>query len=170
MPLHCLTFIACGAFSGFKAVAEQSDDEERIGFGRNVKARVPEAIAARVMEEELDRTTAFARYGFLPELIGRFNRLVAFAPLDAESLKAILVDGVLAQYQQEFAQEGITLVLEEGVLDHLVGQALQRETGARGLRAEMARSLEDAAYRHFGQSGQRTVSLRLHGDAVVADG
>jgi len=169
MPLQCITFIACGAFSGFKGVVDQIDDEVRIGFGRSVKARPPEAIAVEVMEEELTRTTAFARYGFLPELIGRFNRLVAFAPLDAGSLKAILVDGVLAEYQREFGDEGMNLTADTGVLDHIVARALQRETGARGLRAELARSIEEAAYEHFGQGEPRTICLRLRGDAIVAE-
>jgi ATP-dependent Clp protease ATP-binding subunit ClpX len=169
MPLDGITFIACGAFSGFKGVVGQLDDAVRIGFGRNIAPRVSDAIAAGIMEEELSRTTAFARYGFLPELIGRFNRLVAFAPLDAETLKSILLDGVLAEYQEEFIREGMTLTIEDGVLDHVVGQAMQRETGARGLRAELVRSLENAAYEHFGQDERRTVCLRLRGGVVVAE-
>ncbi|MGC2413378.1 MAG: AAA family ATPase [Stellaceae bacterium] len=169
MPLQGITFIACGAFSGFKGVVDQVDEGERVGFGREVKARLPEAIATQVMEEELSRTTAFARYGFLPELIGRFNRLIAFAPLDAGTLKAILMDGVLAEYQREFDDEGMTLAAEDGVLDLVVERALRRETGARGLRAELARSIEDAAYEHYGQGEMRTVCLRLRGDAIVAE-
>ena len=170
MPLAGITFIACGAFSGFKGVVEQLNDDARIGFGREAKPRDSEAIAAELMEEELSRTTAFARYGFVPELIGRFNRLVAFAPLDAETMRSILLDGVLAEYRQEFAREGMTLTIEDGVLDHVVEQAMQRETGARGLRAELTRILEDAAYEHFGQGEERSVRLRLQGGLVVADG
>lgn len=169
LPLDGITFIACGAFSGFAGVVEQLDDAARIGFGRDLAPRAPEAIAADIMEAELSRTTAFARYGFLPELIGRFNRLVAFAPLDAETLKSILLDGVLAEYREEFAREGMTLTIEDGALDHIVGQAMQRETGARGLRAALVRSLEDAAYEHFGQGERRTICLRLRGDGVAAE-
>jgi ATP-dependent Clp protease ATP-binding subunit ClpX len=169
IPLQGITFIACGAFSGFKGVVDQVEEAARIGFGRDVKARLPEAIAIQVMEEELSRTTAFARYGFLPELIGRFNRLVAFAPLDADTLKAILMDGVLAEYQREFDEEGMILAADEGVLELIVDRALQRETGARGLRAELARSIEDAAYEHFGQGEARTVRLRRDGDTIVAE-
>ena len=169
MPLAAITFIACGAFSGFKGVVEQLDDESRIGFGRIVKPRQPEAIAAGIMEEELSRTTAFSRYGFIPELIGRFNRLVTFAPLDAETLKSILIDSVLAEYRQEFDCEGMDLIVEDDVLDHVVDGAMRRETGARGLKAELTRSLEEAAYEHFGQGGRRTVRLRLEGDDVVAE-
>jgi ATP-dependent Clp protease ATP-binding subunit ClpX len=169
MPLDGITFIACGAFSGFKGVVEQLDEEERIGFGRTIRARAPDAIAAGVMEEELGRTTAFARYGFLPELIGRFNRLVAFAPLDRDTLKSILLDGVLAEYRQEFAREGITLMIGDDVVDHVVEHALRRETGARGLRAELARSLEDAAYEHFGSGDTGMLRLRLNRDAIVAE-
>lgn len=169
MPMQCITFIACGAFSGFKGVVDGFDGGERIGFGREVRARLPDAIAAGIMEEELARTTAFARYGFVPELIGRFNRLVAFAPLDAETLKAILEGGILAEYQREFAEEGMTLLAEDSVLDHVVDQALLRETGGRGLRAELSRILEDAAYEHFGRRDADQVRLRLQGGAIVAD-
>ena len=51
------------------------------------RARAAEtAIATRMTEEQLEQTTAFARYGFIPELIGRFNRLVSFSPLDSATL------------------------------------------------------------------------------------
>jgi ATP-dependent Clp protease ATP-binding subunit ClpX len=169
MPMAGITFIACGAFSGFKGVVEGLDGEERIGFGHEVRARLPDAIAAGIMEEELAKTTAFARYGFVPELIGRFNRLVAFAPLDADTLKAILEGGILAEYQREFAAEGMTLVAEDSVLDHVVDQALLRETGGRGLRAELSRILEDAAYEHFGQQNEGEIRLRLHDGAIFAE-
>lgn len=169
MPMAGITFIACGAFSGFKGVVDGLDGEERIGFGREVKARQADAIAAGIMEEELAKTTAFARYGFVPELIGRFNRLVAFAPLDAETLRAILTGGILAEYQREFAEEGMALVADDSVLDHVVDQALLRETGGRGLRAELSRILEDAAYEHFGQHNEGAIRLRLQDGAIVAE-
>jgi ATP-dependent Clp protease ATP-binding subunit ClpX len=163
-----ITFIACGAFSGLKGTAEGLTRTERLGFGRDPKRKDTEAIAERLTEDELEQTTAFSRYGFIPELIGRFNRIVSFAPLDAGTLKDILQVNVLRTYEREFEQEGLKLVVEPEVRDWVVARALKRETGARGLRASLAPVLERAAYEHFGQPGATSLRLVLEGDQVRA--
>lgn len=168
MPLTGLTFIACGAFSGLKGTAESLTRAERLGFGREVKARGSETIAERLSEDELERTTAFSRYGFLPELMGRFTRMVSFAPLDARTLEEILQDNVLRAYEREFAHEGLQLVVTPEVRQHVVAGALKRETGARGLRAALAPVLERAAYDSFGQGLGGTVRLVLRDGRVEA--
>jgi ATP-dependent Clp protease ATP-binding subunit ClpX len=167
MELSCVTFIACGAFSGLRSTAEGMAREERLGFGREPRATKAEAIASSVTQEQLEQTTAFARYGFIPELIGRFNRLVSFSPLDAATLGDILQHNVLRGYEREFEQEGLQLVVEPAVRDYVVARALKRETGARGLRTTLAPLLEGAAYEHFGrQDASGTVRLVLEGDTV----
>lgn len=166
MEMAGLTFIACGAFSGLKGTAEGLARSERLGFGREPQRQQQEAIAERVTEDQLEQTTAFSRYGFIPELIGRFNRIVSFAPLDASTLKDILQANVLRAYEREFEQEGLKLVVEPPVRDWVVARALKRETGARGLRASLAAPLEHAAYEHFGRPRASTVRLVLEGDAV----
>ncbi len=166
MEMAGITFIACGAFSGLKGTAESMARTERLGFGREVKRQATEAIAERVSEEQLEQTTAFSRYGFIPELIGRFNRIVSFSPLDAATLKDILQANVLRAYEREFELEGLKLVVEPAVRDWVVERALKRETGARGLRAALAPALENAAYEHFGQPRASTVRLTLQGDQV----
>ena len=168
MPLAGVTFIACGAFSGMKGTAEGMARTERLGFGREVKARGAEAIAEGLTEEQLEQTAAFARYGFLPELIGRFNRIVSFAPLDARTLEEILQANVLRAYEREFSHEGLTLVVESEVRQHVVARALKRETGARGLRAALAPVLERAAYDFFGRQRGGTVRLVLQDGRVEA--
>ena len=147
---------------------------ERLGFGREVKKRAEGAIAERIEEEELEQTTAFARFGFLPELIGRFNRMVSFEPLDEPTLREILEGNVLGAYAREFAHEGLELEVAPEVLKRMVEGALKRETGARGLRAALAPKLEEAAYAHFGspgvhrapgarrRAGARRPGLKLH--------
>jgi ATP-dependent Clp protease ATP-binding subunit ClpX len=167
LPLHNVSFIACGAFSGLKTTAQLMGDTERIGFGRDAQPVSPEAIAVKLEDEILEQTPAFARYGFLPELIGRFSRVVAFAPLDAETLRSILVDGVLTAYVREFADEGLELTASDAVLDHMVERAVKRELGARGLRAALVPHLEDAAYTCFGRARGGRVRLELEGGAVV---
>ncbi|MCY1017483.1 AAA family ATPase [Pyxidicoccus sp. MSG2] len=169
MDLACLTFIACGAFSGLRSTAEGMAREERLGFGREPRAFQQEAIASQVSQEQLEQTTAFARYGFIPELIGRFNRLVSFAPLDAATLGDILQHNVLRAYEREFEQEGLRLLVEPAVREHVVARALKRETGARGLRTTLAPLLEGAAYEHFGRHDTSgTVRLVMAGDEVRA--
>ncbi|PTL79842.1 AAA family ATPase [Vitiosangium sp. GDMCC 1.1324] len=166
MELSALTFIACGAFSGLKGTAEElGGHKERMGFGREVRKREA-AIAEKVTEDQVEQTAAFARYGFIPELIGRFNRIVSFSPLDAATLGSILEDNVLRGYEREFAHEGLTLEVEPAVRAWVVERALKRETGARGLRAALVPQLERAAYDHFGEPEVSTVRLVLEGDQV----
>jgi ATP-dependent Clp protease ATP-binding subunit ClpX len=168
LELSALTFIACGAFSGLKGTAEElGGHQERMGFGREVGRREA-AIAEKVTDDQLEQTTAFARYGFIPELIGRFSRIVSFAPLDAKTLGSILEDNVLRTYEREFAHEGLNLVVEPAVREWVVARALKRETGARGLRAALVPQLERAAYDHFGEPQVSTVRLVLEGDEVRA--
>lgn len=168
LELSALTFIACGAFSGLKSTAEElGGHKERMGFGREAGKRET-AIAEKVTDEQLEQTTAFARYGFIPELIGRFSRIVSFAPLDAKTLGDILEENVLSAYEREFAHEGLTLVVEPAVREWVVTRALKRETGARGLRAALVPQLERAAYDHFGEPQVSTVRLVLDGEQVRA--
>jgi ATP-dependent Clp protease ATP-binding subunit ClpX len=166
LELSAITFIACGAFSGLKTTAEElGGQKERLGFGREVRKR-DEVIAEKVTDEQLEQTTAFACYGFIPELIGRFSRIVSFSPLDAKTLGSILEENVLKAYEREFAHEGLHLVVEPAVREWVVGRALKRETGARGLRAALVPQLERAAYDHFGRPQVSTVRLVLDGEQV----
>ena len=167
LPLAGLTFVACGAFSGLKSTADAMSEVERIGFGRDQGKRDPEAIAVKFDAEVLEHTAAFAKYGFLPELIGRFTRVVGFAPLDEETLADILRDNVIAGYTREFASEGLVLTVDPSVLSLVVQRALKRELGARGLRMALVPTLEEAAYKHFGAGQEREVRLTVKDDAIV---
>lgn len=167
MELSAMTFIACGAFSGLKGTAEEmGGPKERLGFGREARKREA-AIAEKVSDEQVEQTSAFARYGFIPELIGRFNRIVSFSPLDETTLASILEDNVLRGYEHEFSHEGLELVVEPAVREWVVARALKRETGARGLRAALVPQLERAAYEHFGAPEVECVRLVLDGEQVA---
>lgn len=163
MPLFGVSFIAAGAFSGLKTTADFLNEDERIGFGRTSVKPQNEAIAVRYDDKMLEQTNAFATYGFLPELIGRFTRVVPFEPLDEATLREILEDSVLRQYRQEFAAEGLQLIVEPSVVDNIVGRAKTRELGARGLRASLVPFLEEAAYKEFG-SNRQGATVRLTTD------
>ena len=148
-----ITFLACGAFSGLKRIASRGGAGSEVGFLSIPTARTGDTIAARYNDAELGRIENFQTYGFLPELIGRFTRIVALEPLSRATLREILEDNVIGRFTREFADEGLKLRVTERVIDHIVTLALERETGARGLNAIMTHLLEDTAFNTFGQGG-----------------
>jgi ATP-dependent Clp protease ATP-binding subunit ClpX len=147
-----IVFVASGAFSGLKGLIESSGSE-RIGFGRRPLAGAQDRIAVSYTSDEMDMVRNFQNYGFLPELIGRFQRIVPFQALSAGELKSILKDSVLEAYRNEFKLEGITLEVEEKVLDTIVKRSLKMETGARGIDSAFIQYLEDAAFETYSHPG-----------------
>jgi ATP-dependent Clp protease ATP-binding subunit ClpX len=146
-----IAFVACGAFSGFHQVARRRGGREALGFGRTPTAGAdPDAIAVGFTTDQVENVANFQAYGFLPELIARFTRVVPFQALDASTLKDILRADVVTRMTREFKAEGFTLDIDENVLDHIVTDALRKETGARGLAASLTRQLEDVAFESFG--------------------
>ena len=109
-----ISFVACGAFSGFKTLSDAADATPNIGFGRESSAG-GEAIAVHLTQEEVERTAHFQRYGFMPELIGRFTRVIPFEPLDESTLLEILEDSVIQAFTREFEGEGVDLEITDAV-------------------------------------------------------
>jgi ATP-dependent Clp protease ATP-binding subunit ClpX len=158
-----IAFIAAGAFSGFQQIAHRRAMRDQIGFGRDQAASGvdPEAIAVDFSAEQVENVANFQAYGFLPELVARFTRVVPFCALDAATLKDILRTDVVLRMTREFKLEGFDLVIDEAVLDHIVDDALARETGARGLASTLTRHLEDVAFGAFGIEHAGTVHVTI---------
>ncbi len=161
-------FVAVGAFSGLKALAKRR--KGGIGFGAESPgaAAAADAIAVGLEQDELEDAAIFQAYGFLPELIGRFARIVPFAPLDAATLKRILVEQVVPERDREMRLAGKALRVEPGVYDRIVDEALRRQTGARGLASSLLRRLEDAAFEAYSEPEAREVRLELVDDEIRA--
>jgi ATP-dependent Clp protease ATP-binding subunit ClpX len=168
-----IAFVAAGAFSGFKHVAQRRGNTDSIGFGREGPrpAVSPDAIAVSFTADEVESIANFQAYGFLPELIARFTRVVPFQALSATTLKEILHNNVVARITYEFQHEGFDLVIADDVLDHIVNAALARETGARGLASTLTRHLEEVAFQFFGseRSGEVCVRMKQGEIDVVVD-
>jgi ATP-dependent Clp protease ATP-binding subunit ClpX len=167
-----ITFVAAGAFSGFHQVASRRASRDSIGFGRDgvrVRAGVgdPDAIAVDFTDAEVENVANFQAYGFLPELIARFTRIVPFTALDAATLKDILRADVVQRMTREFKDEGFVLSVDEDVLDAIVIDALRRETGARGLASTLTRELESVAFESFGTEPGAVVSVRMVDDEIA---
>jgi ATP-dependent Clp protease ATP-binding subunit ClpX len=164
-----ISFIACGTFSGFKGITR--DINPQIGFNVSPEGhhdKSGQKIAVKFEDQEVDDIENFQLYGFIPELMGRFTRIVALDPLDRDTLKAILLDSVVKKFVREFKEEGINFQVEKRVLNHIVDQSFKRQTGARGLASVLTKYIEDAAFQSF-CNGVNTVTLRMRGKDIIAD-
>jgi ATP-dependent Clp protease ATP-binding subunit ClpX len=148
-----LPFIACGAFSGLDELLKT----EKAAIGFQSKADNDKDSAVKVVEE----VEGFQKYGFLPELIGRFTRIVSFEQLSEATLQQILQDNILPQYEHEFAGEGLELVIGREAIEHVVTRCRTRGTGARGLHSELANVIEQAAFETFGEQRGKQVTINL---------
>ncbi len=169
LPTEDISFIATGAFSGLPHLLRQRGVGESIGFGQGEnRGRLRDgAIAVSLKAEEVDAIAHFQAYGFLPELIARFTRIMPFEALSAETLRQILDHAVVQRMTREFADEGLELDLDDSVLEWVVQQSLRRETGARGLASILTRVLEDTAFETFAEEGDGVVRVTVEGDEVV---
>jgi len=159
-----IAFFACGTFSGFKGLIERK--EEHIGFGRDGLSGDQDRIAVTYTTDEVELTSNFLRYGFLPELMGRFNRIIPFHALDEGQLVNILHTNVLQRYRNEFKFEGIELSVSKEVLQVIVQESLKKETGARGIEASLVRYLEDAAFEAYSEPQTAQVELIMRNGEV----
>jgi ATP-dependent Clp protease ATP-binding subunit ClpX len=136
LPLAGITFVACGAFSGLAAAEAR---RRELGFGAGAPP-TPGAAPAGELEP-----AALERYGFMPELVGRFTRVVRLGPLGRAELRRIL-DGLVHRHARELGLDGLALELDEPALAALADQAYRAGHGARGLRAAVARHVESLVY------------------------
>lgn len=159
-----ISFFAVGAFSGIKNLSASNE----AGFIKDIEKNkvLKDTIAYDMSHEEADDITKFQLFGFLPELIARFNRIVPFSPLSHETLKEIIHLKIM-NYQAEFEEEGFQLHLDNLILDHMIEQAKNRQTGARGLDVIIAKNLEEVAFDLFGRGESGEVSLTVKSGEVT---
>jgi len=135
LPLGGITFVACGAFSGLRRAEAAA---RPVGFGE------PEGSRQDMAPARLE-PAALERQGFMPELIGRFSRVVELEPLGLPELRRIL-DDQARRTVRELKAEGLTLALDEAALGALAARAHRDGHGARGLRSALALRVEELVY------------------------
>jgi ATP-dependent Clp protease ATP-binding subunit ClpX len=141
-----ILFICGGAFEGIQQIVEKRIGKKSIGFGaerRESKELNNSEIYAQVEPEDL------LRYGLIPELVGRLPITVSLTDLDQQALIEILTrpkNALIKQYQRFFEMEEVRLEFTEGALKAVSLLALQRHTGARGLRAVLEDAMLDIMY------------------------
>ena len=141
-----ILFICGGAFAGLEKIVENRTGKKEVGFGADV--RKPEdkdigEILEQVMPEDL------LKYGLIPEFVGRLPVIAAFHGLTEDDLVRILTEpknALVRQYKKFFEFDGVELRFTDGALRAVANKAMERTTGARGLRSIMEDSLLDVMY------------------------
>ncbi len=141
-----ILFICGGAFDGLEKIIETRMDQKSIGFNADVHAK-GEYNVGEVLKHALPQD--FVKFGLIPEFIGRVPVTVSLDLLDKEALIRILCEpknALTKQYKKLFELDGVGLEFEEGALEAIVEKAVERKTGARGLRAIMEAVTLDLMY------------------------
>jgi ATP-dependent Clp protease ATP-binding subunit ClpX len=158
-----ITFFSVGAFTGISNMI----DNKGVGFMQKVEKNrdETESIAYNMSEEEADDITRFHLFGFLPELISRFNRIIPFTPLHKSTLEEI-IHIKIHHYKTEFEDEGFKLHLEPVAVEYIIDEALRRQTGARGLDVIISKQLEAVAFETFGREDRGEIVLTVDSGKV----
>jgi len=139
-------FICGGAFSGLEKIIGKRTGKNAVGFGAEIRSKhdtEASELLSQVMPEDL------LSYGLIPEFIGRLPVVSAVHQLQREDLVRILTEpknALVRQYQRFFAYDSIELVFTEDSLWEIADKALERETGARGLRSIIEHALLDVMF------------------------
>ena len=141
-----ILFICGGAFDGIEKIIESRLGEKQLGFGANVtshKERNIGEVLRHVLPEDLLKS------GLIPEFIGRLPVVVTLDALDEDALVNILTEprnALVKQYQKLLEMDGVRLTFDEGALRLIAKEALNRKTGARGLRSIIEGIMRNVMY------------------------
>ena len=132
-----ILFICGGAFDGLEKLIEKRQGNQTIGFSSEIKKKA-ERKAKGIFKDALPHD--IVKFGLIPELVGRIPVIVTLDDLDKEALVRILREpknSIVKQYQKLFEMDGVELHFEEESLEAIASLAIERNTGARGLRSIM---------------------------------
>ena len=138
-----ILFIACGAFVGLDDIIRRRKGRNVIGFGGETENADERKDRDEILPEDL------VRYGMIPELVGRFPIVTQTSELTESQLMEVLVrprNAITKQYRKLLAQNGIRLKFGEDALRRFAREAIERKTGARGLRAEIEKRMLDVMF------------------------
>lgn len=141
-----ILFICGGAFDGLEKIINERTDYRTMGFNASVADKEGKDIGD-VLKEVLPQD--LVRFGLIPEFIGRVPVVVTLDGLDRNTLIRILKEpknALIRQYQKLFSFDGVDLEFEDDAVEAIADMAVERKTGARGLRSIMERTMMDDMY------------------------
>ena len=139
-----ILFVVGGAFDGINDIIKRRIGQKLIGFGAEPNVvDEEESVLSKLIPEDLQN------FGLIPEFIGRLPVLASLEPLDEDALFQILTlpkNAIVKQYQKMLEIDGVTLRFEEDALLEIANEAIDRKTGARGLRSIIENIMLDVMY------------------------
>ncbi len=138
-----ILFIVGGAFDGINDIIKRRTGQKLIGFGTEIEKVEEESLLSKLIPEDLQS------YGLIPEFIGRLPVLATLDPLDEDALYQILTkpkNAIVKQYQKMLEIDGVNLRFEDDALLEIANEAIERKTGARGLRSIIENIMLDIMY------------------------
>ena len=141
-----ILFICGGAFDGLDKIVEARMDRTSIGFNKEIADKTEQDIGEVFKEVTPQDLT---KYGLIPEFVGRVPIVVSLEGLDKAALVRILREpknALIKQYQKLFELDDVKLSFEPDAIDAIADKALERKTGARGLRSIMENIMMDVMY------------------------
>ncbi|SDU16371.1 ATP-dependent Clp protease ATP-binding subunit ClpX [Stappia sp. ES.058] len=154
-----ILFICGGAFAGLDKIISERGRKTSIGFKANVEA--PEDRRTGELFGELEPEDLL-KFGLIPEFVGRLPVIATLGDLDEEALVKILTEpknALVKQYQRLFDMENVELTYHEEALKAIARKAIERKTGARGLRSIIETILLDTMYELPGLKGVKEVVI-----------
>jgi len=142
-----ILFICGGAFGGLEKVIQNRSDRSGMGFGAAVRSMSDRQVLNELLHEA--EPEDLIKYGLIPEFVGRLPVVAVLDELDTTALMTILVEpknALVKQYQKLLAMEGVELEFREHALQAIAKRALERRTGARGLRSIIEAALLDIMF------------------------
>ncbi|HFU3862873.1 TPA: ATP-dependent Clp protease ATP-binding subunit ClpX [Streptococcus suis] len=157
-----ILFIVGGAFDGIEEIVKQRLGEKIIGFGQNNRAiDEKESYMQHIIADDIQK------FGIIPELIGRLPVLAALNQLTTEDLIRILTEpknALVKQYQTLLSYDNVELEFDQDALEEIAKKAIERKTGARGLRSIIEETMIDVMFEVPSQENVKRV--RVTKDAV----
>jgi len=143
-----ILFVCGGAFAGLDQIIRDRSEKSSIGFSATVKGKEDEKAVGDVLRDI--ESGDLVKYGLIPEFIGRLPMVATLDELDRDALVRILTEpknSLIRQYEKLFEMESVELEFRESALEAVAELAMERKTGARGLRSIMEGALLDTMYR-----------------------
>ncbi|MEY4617094.1 MAG: hypothetical protein RJB66_2054 [Pseudomonadota bacterium] len=143
-----ILFICGGAFVGLDKIIDNRISNKTMGIGADIRTQSEKDHAKENILRKLEPDD-LAKFGLIPEFIGRLPVLSVLDPLEEDALIDILSgpkNAITKQYQRLFSYEGVDLKFTDGALRAVAQQALKRKTGARGLRGVLETAMLDIMY------------------------
>ena len=163
-----ILFICGGAFDGLEQIIQKRKGSQTIGFSGEIKTkseRKDSGIYRDVVAHDI------VKYGLIPELVGRIPVMVALNDLDKDALVRILTEprsSLTKQYEKLFEMDGVKLTFTPEALDAVASLALERNTGARGLRSILEKAMTDIMYE--GPSRDDILSVEITPECIRGTG